>query len=151
MDVSNTIPCRYCGILFDDWDNLQKHLMYGCVYHKKGNEEVPPKQPQNTKQKLEDAFDEDLENDLVFTKLFEDAKEMHREEWEKICDQYIADGTPEKESAGKAHADMLEKYKQDFFNQYIYNQYIRFSTHRGDAFWNSLYNNGRFYVHVAHF
>ena len=27
----------------------------------------------------------------------------------------------------------------------------RFSTHRGDAFWNSLYNNGRFYVHVAHF
>ena len=26
-----------------------------------------------------------------------------------------------------------------------------FSTHRGDAFWNSLYNNGRFYVHVAHF
>ena len=118
MDVSNTIPCRYCGILFDDWDNLQKHLMYGCVYHKRGNEEVPPKQPQNTKQKLEDAFDEDLENDLVFTKLFEDAKEMHREEWGKICDQYIADGTPEKESAGKAHADMLEKYKQDFFNQY---------------------------------
>ena len=33
-------------------------------------------------------------------------------------------------------------------------QHIRttfFSTHRGDAFWNSLYNNGRFYVHVAHF
>ena len=26
-----------------------------------------------------------------------------------------------------------------------------FSTHRGDAFWNSLYNNGRFYVYVAHF
>ena len=69
MDVSNTIPCRYCGILFDDWENLQKHLIYGCVYHKKGNEEVPPKQPQNKKQKLEDAFDEDLENDLVFTKL----------------------------------------------------------------------------------
>ena len=118
MDISNTVPCRYCGILFDDWDNLQKHLMYGCVYHKRGNEEVPPKQPQNHKQKLEDAFDEDLENDPVFTKLFEDAKEMHRAEWEEICDQYIADGTPEKEPAGKAHAEMLEKYKKEFFNQY---------------------------------
>ena len=58
MDVSNTIPCRYCGMLFDDWDNLQKHLMYGCIYDKKGNEEVPPQQPQNKKQKLEDANNE---------------------------------------------------------------------------------------------
>ena len=118
MDVSNTIPCRYCGILFDDWDSLQKHLMYGCVYDKNGNEEVPPKPAQNKKQKLEDAFDEDLENDLVFTKLFEDAKEMLRDEWEEIRNQYIADGTTEKESARKAHAKMLEKYKQDFFSQY---------------------------------
>ena len=118
MEVSNTIPCRYCGILFDDWDNLQKHLMYGCVYDKKGNEEVPPKEPKNKKQKLQDAFDEDLESDLVFTKLFEDAKEIHRDEWEEIRDQYIADGTSEKESARKAHAEMLEKYKQDFLSQY---------------------------------
>ena len=36
--------CRYCGILFDDWDNLQKHLMYGCVYDKMGNKEVDHKQ-----------------------------------------------------------------------------------------------------------
>ena len=43
---------------------------------------------------------------------------MHRAEWEEIHDQYIADGTPEKESAGKAHAEMLEKYKKEFFNQY---------------------------------
>ena len=114
MDVSNTIPCRYCGILFDDWDNLQKHLMYRCVYHKKGNEEVPPKQPQNKKQKLEDAFDEDLENDLVFTKLFEDAKEMHMDEWEEICDQYIVDGTPEKESvqaAFRVHVQPSEEWR----------------------------------------
>ena len=82
LDVSNTIPCRYCGILFDDWYNLQKHLMYGCVYDKKGNEEVPPKEPQSKKQKLEAALDEDLENDLVFTKLFEDAQEMHKDKWE---------------------------------------------------------------------
>ena len=118
MEVSNTIPCRYCGILFDDWDNLQKHLMYGCVYDKKGNEEIPLKEPKNKKQKLQDAFEEDLESDLVFTKLFEDAKEMHRDEWEEIRDQYIADGTPEKESSRKAHAKMLEKYKQDFLSQY---------------------------------
>ena len=116
--VTNTIPCRYCGILFDDWDNLQKHLMYGCVYDKTGNEEVSPKEQRNKKQKLQDAFDEDLESDLVFTKLFEDAKEMHRDEWEEICDQYIADGTSEKKSARKAHAEMLEKYKQDFLSQY---------------------------------
>ena len=79
---------------------------------------VPPKPAQNKKQKLEDAFDEDLENDLVFTKLFEDAKEMLRDEWEEIRNQYIADGTTEKESTRKAHAKMLEKYKQDFFSQY---------------------------------
>ena len=84
--------------------------MYGCVYDKKGNEEVLPKEPKNKKQKLQDAFDEDLESDLVFTKLFEDAKEMHRDEWEEICDQYIADGAAEKELARKAHAEMLEKY-----------------------------------------
>ena len=47
IEVSNTIPWRYCGILFDDWDNLQKHLIYGCVYDKKGNEEVPPTEPKN--------------------------------------------------------------------------------------------------------
>ena len=31
MDISNTIPCKYCGILFDDWENLQKHLIHGYV------------------------------------------------------------------------------------------------------------------------
>ena len=62
MGVSNSIPCRFCGIVFDD---LQKHLTYGCVYDKRGDEEVHPKEPQNKKQKLEDAFDEDLENDFV--------------------------------------------------------------------------------------
>ena len=31
---------------------------------------------------------------------------------------YIADGTTEKESTRKAHAKMLEKYKQHFFSQY---------------------------------
>ena len=36
---------------------------------------------------------------------------MHKNELEEIGDQYIADGTPEKESARKAHAEMLEKYK----------------------------------------
>ena len=91
--------------------------MYGCVYDKNGNEEVPPKPAQNKKHKLEDAFDEDLENDLVFTKLFEDAKEMLRDEWEEIRNQYIDDGTSEKESARKAHAKMPEKYKHDFFSQ----------------------------------
>ena len=88
------------------------------VYIIKGGMKRSLQSNQNQKQKLEDDFDEDLENDPVFTKLFEDAKEMHRAEWEEIRDQYIADGTPEKESAGKAHAEMLEKYKQDFFNQY---------------------------------
>ena len=33
----------------------------------------------------------------------------------------------------------------------LYSTKFCFSTHCGDAFWNSLYNNGRFYVHVAHF
>ena len=118
MDASNTIPCRYCGILFDDWDNLQKHLIHGCVYGNKGNEEVPQKEPQMKKQKLEDAFDEDLENDPVFSKMVEDAREINRDEWAKIRDEYIEDGKPDNQSARKAHTDMLEIYKEDFFNQY---------------------------------
>ena len=42
VDVSTAVSCRYCGILFDDWDNLQKHLSYGCVYEK-GQQRCPSK------------------------------------------------------------------------------------------------------------
>ena len=40
--------------------------------------------------------------------------------------------------------------KLRFGNGKLHIAVLCFSTHCGDAFWNSLYNNGRFYVHVAH-
>ena len=48
---------------------------------------------QNKKQKVEDAFDEDLENEIVFASMYE---EINRDRWEEILDRYITDGETEK-------------------------------------------------------
>ena len=47
--------------------------------------------------------------------------------------------------------EVRQSYEDVLNKKDIWELIDRFSTHRGDAFWNSLYNNGCFYVHVSHF
>ena len=116
--LADAVPCNYCGVVFDDVHNLQKHIFNDCFCRKKRENQLPLSQPPSKKQKLLSVFEEDTHKDPVFMELFEDAKELNEDQWREIYDQLIADGLSEKDAAREAHEDMAKTYKVDFFAGY---------------------------------
>ena len=118
MDYRDSVPCKNCGILFNDSDNLQEHLLNGCIHKRQGEYQVTLGETRNKKQRLFDAFDEDIREDPVFARLFEDAKEINKDKLDEMRERYIVEGLTEKEASRRAQSDMMKEYKADFFSQY---------------------------------
>ena len=83
-DSTENMACRNCGILFGDLDSLQKHIFNNCASDEKERSQVPSTEPSAKKQKLCDAFDVDIQDDRVFSKMFDDAKELNKDKMEEI-------------------------------------------------------------------
>ena len=60
----------------------------------------------------------DIQEDAVFSKMFDDAKELKKDKMEEISREYVADGMAKNEALREANAEMMKEYKADFFQQY---------------------------------
>jgi flagellar biosynthesis/type III secretory pathway chaperone len=110
MDFRDIVPCNYCGLLFDDIDNLQEHLYHGCS-----------KQVKKVKMEEENALTEenvlfDADENDGYIDLYNDVIESLEGEKDRLETKYA--GLDRDAAKEKIKEKLHEKYRKKFFDRY---------------------------------
>ena len=111
MDIRDITPCNYCGVVYDDVDNLQSHLHDGCSRKRKLS--MTDEMPESKKIKLND-----IDQNNSYIRFYNDAVEENEQEKRVIMRKYKREGMDENEANEMAESDLYPKYKKSFFKIY---------------------------------